>query len=241
MKHLLPLVTFLFFSLTLFSQDTIYFNKDWEIVSPEQAAYFRVDRKISSEKADLQQTTYFINGQIKASKSFRIKNDKKVPEGEHKNWYDNGQLWYTENYKNGKRDGELLAFWEDGSKRRHDYYKKGKLKSGRVWNRQGREEEHFPVMVPASFPGGQEALAGFLKEHLPVPDSQQTGTEVRLLVKIRINKEGNIDEIKSIEGAPHWYNAVTISTLSRMPKWNPGSFMGDPINVWFSLPVIFRK
>lgn len=240
MKRLLLLILLFTSSISL-AQDTIYFDTAWKESLLKEASYYRIDEQPTSGKADLERRTYNINGQIKSFRSFKIKDDKKILEGEQKTWYDNGQLWYTENYRKGERHGELVAFWEDGSKRRHDFYKKGKLKSGKVWNRKGEEQEHFPVMVPASFPGGQKALAEYLKKNLPVPESQKRGTEVRLLVNIRINKEGFIDEIQSIEGAPHWYNAVTISTLSKMPRWNPGKFMGDPVNIWFRLPLTFRK
>lgn len=240
MKKFLLLILLSSSSISI-AQDTIYFDTAWKESLLQEASYYRVDEKPLSGKVDLETRTYSIDGQIKSLRSYRIEDDKKILEGEQKTWYDNGQLWYTENYRKGERHGELIAYWEDGSKRRLDVYKKGKLKSGNVWNRQGKEEEHFPVMIPASYPGGQRALAEFLRANLPVPDSQKKGTEVRLLVNLRINKEGLVDNIELIEGAPHWYNAVTITTLSNMPRWNPGKFMGEPVNVHFRLPVIFRK
>lgn len=246
LPYSLQMKTLLFFymlclSSGLLAQDTIFLNSQWEESLPQEAAYYRIDKKVSSGRADLEQSTYFIIGQIKSLRSFDTRNDKKVLEGDQSTWYSNGQLWYTENYRKGERDGELLAFWEDGSKRRRDVYKKGKLITGRTWNEKGEEVAHFPVMVPASFPGGQKALAAYLRKMLPVPDSQKEGTEVRLLVSITINKNGHLNKIELVEGAPHWYNAMAISALSRMPRWNPGKFMGEPVRVRYALPVIFRK
>lgn len=240
MKRLLFLC-FLIFSTYSFSQDTLYLDLDYNKTKPENAVYFRIEDRNSSGDQDLIRTTYRINGEIMNERSFVEKGDKLTLHGLQKTWYDNGQLYYQETYKKGERHGDLIAYWEDGSRRRHDTFKKGKLKSGKIWNRKGEEEKHFPVMISAEFPGGEKAIADYLRKSLPIPETQKSGTEVRLLVRIRISKDGFVDKIDIIEGAPHWYNAVTTNALLNMPQWKPGYFMGDPVNVWYTLPVTFRK
>ncbi len=232
---------FLFFIAFTNAQDTIYLDQDFKETIADNAAFYRIEQRNAAGDPDIIRSTYRIDGQITRQRSFVEKKKDLILYGLQKTWYDNGQLFYTETYKKGERHGELIAFWEDGSKRRHDIYKKGKLKSGTVWNERGEEEEHFPVMIPAEFPGGQKAISEYLRDNLPVPEAQQASTVVRMRVKIRIGKEGQIDKIEIIEGAPHYYNAVLTQTLINMPKWNPGSFMGDPVNVWYTLPVSFRK
>lgn len=236
----------LFFSLLIsstfsFSQDTIYLDSDYKEVLPVNAVYFQVEDRTAPGEQDLLTSLFRINGEIMKQRSFLEKGKKTILHGLQKTWYDNGQLFYQETYKNGKRHGDLMAYWEDSSRRRHDTFKNGKLKSGKIWNRKGQEEEHYPVMISAEFPGGQKGIADYLRKSLPIPETQKSGTEVRLLVRIRIGKDGFIDQIDIIEGAPHWYNAVTTSALLNMPQWKPGYFMGDPVNVWYTLPVTFRK
>lgn len=240
MKKLL-FFSFLISSTFSFSQDTIYLNTDYKETLPGNAIYFQVEERPSSGEQDLVTTLYRISGDIVKQRSFWNKGNKLTMHGLQKTWYDNGQLFYQETYKNGKRHGDLIAYWEDGSRRRHDTFKNGKLKSGKVWNRKGQVEEHYPVMIPAEFPGGQKAITEFLKENLPVPDTQKANTVVKTRVRIKIGTDGYIQEIKVVEGAPHYYNAILTQTLLNMPKWNPGSFMGEPINVWYTLPVNFTK
>lgn len=236
-------LSFCFFFILTFThaQDTLYLDKEYQEVEPVNAQYYRIDERKGPEGKDITRKTYWIHKQIKSERSLKEKKGQLIPQGLQRFWYEDGQLYYTENFQKGKRHGDLIAFWQDGSKRRHDHFKKGKLKSGKVWNRQGEEVDHFPVMIPASFPGGQKAIAAYLKANLPLPESQKTGTEVRVVVSIRINKEGYISKIDIIDGAPHWYNAVTINALSNMPRWNPGKHMGEPVNVKFTLPITFRK
>ena len=240
MKRLL-FFSFLISSTYTFSQDTIYLDLDYKETQPRNAIYFQVEDRPASGEQDLVTTLYRTNGDIVKQRSFSEKGSKLTLHGLQKTWYDNGQLYYQETYKKGKRHGDLVAYWEDGSRRRHDTFKNGKLKSGKIWNRKGEEEEHYPVMIPAEFPGGKEAIADYLRKSLPVPETQKANTEVRMLVKILVGTDGYIRNIDIIEGAPHWYNAVTTTALINMPKWKPGSFMGEPINVWYTLPVTFRK
>ena len=91
------------------------------------------------------------------------------------------------------------------------------------------------------FPGGQQALQEYLKEKLPHNPQQPKSTEVRLVVSIIIDKEGKARVRKIIEEAPFWYIATTTAVIENMPAWKPGEYMGEPINVFYALPLTFRK
>ena len=51
--------------------------------------------------------------------------DKK--DGENIHYWENGQLWVKENYKDGKKDGETLVYNENGQFEKTKIYKDGKL------------------------------------------------------------------------------------------------------------------
>ena len=53
-----------------------------------------------------------------------FKNGKK--DGSWIGYYDNGQLWYKENYKNGKKDGFWIEYWDDGQLMYKGNHKNGK-------------------------------------------------------------------------------------------------------------------
>ena len=44
-------------------------------------------------------------------------------DGEHKQWYENGQLKYEYNYKDGKEDGLFTRWYENGQKSSEYGYK----------------------------------------------------------------------------------------------------------------------
>jgi len=63
------------------------------------------------------------------------------PEGEFKNWYEDGQLWEHYHYINGELEGEFKNWYEDGQLCEHCHYVnsllEGEFKSwrgnGRLW------------------------------------------------------------------------------------------------------------
>lgn len=237
---------FTFFALLSFTflsaQEKIFMNEKYEVVKDSSlATFYKIEEKISAGDAEVLRKTYRINGQISAEQYFSMKKGKTVNEGRHRFWYESGEPFYELEYKNGERHGELVAWWKDGSKRRHDFYKNDKFKSGTVWNEQGEETEHFLYYVPASFPGGNDQIPKYLTDNLPVPEKQKTGTTVKVAVIFTINKEGIINNVQIIEGAPHWYNSVTTQVLTNMPRWTPAMWFGEPVPSSFGLPVSFRK
>lgn len=237
-------ILFLFLIMTtpiFHAQDTLYLNEKYKETTPEEAIYYRIDDRNTPGDQDLIRRTFYKNGNLKSETPYHEKKEKLIPTGIWKFYYENGQLFYSQPYKKGERNGELVAFWEDGSKRRHDVYKKGKLQSGKVWNIEGEEIEHYPVLVPARFPGGKYALNDYLRDNIPHNPSQPDNTEVRVVISLLITKDGSVEILEVVEEAPQWYIAVTINTLKNMPKWEPGRFMGDPINVKYALPVTFKK
>ncbi len=242
MKNFYPGLIFMFISISAFSQDTIYLDKNYsDLDSKENAKYYKIITPASEKDTEFLRITYFIDGQKKAEQYYNIKNDKPVFEGLHKHWYETGELFYQLPYKNGKKHGELLAYWKNGGKRRRDTFKRDQLKEGKVWNEKGEETPYFEHHIPASFPGGREELYAFLKKNINIPQEQKQGVSVRVVLRFTINPEGDLSEIQIVEGAPHRYNAESVRVLSKMPRWTPTKRFGDPIATRYTLPIIFQK
>lgn len=239
--RLASIYCFLMCFLPVQAQDTLFLNKDYKETDRSEAFFYRIDDRTTPGDHDLIRKTFWINGNPKSEIPFLEKKDDLTQNGLARFWYENGQLHYSQEYKKGERHGELVAFWENGRKRRHDFFKKGKFRSGKVWNEQGVEIEHFPVMVPAMFPGGQQALQDYLKERLPVNANQPKNTEVRFVVPFLVDKKGKIQVLEVKEQVPEWYLITSKLVLENMPAWNPGKHMGEPVKVFYALPLTFRK
>ena len=237
MKNLYLSLVFTVISFSAFAQDTIYMDKHYkELDTKEGAEYFKIITS-NHKNADFLRTTYCIHGTKKREQSYDVKGDKEVYEGLHKHYYESGELFYTLEYKRGKKHGELIAYWKNGQKRRHDIFKRDKLKEGTVWNKNGEEIEYFDHLIHPVFPGGPKALNKYLIENIKVPEYHNT--RQRVVVSFTIGKDGKTKDIKIVEKAPAEYMVEAYRVVKEMPIWKPGKLFGKRVNVCYSLPLVF--
>lgn len=91
------------------------------------------------------------------------------------------------------------------------------------------------------FPGGEEALAAFLKQNLHYPEEalrqQKSGT---VFVGFNIDEKGKLSdfEVKS-RRIGFGLEEEALRVLKLMPEWEPGLQNGKPSAVRFNLPVRF--
>ena len=61
-----------------------------------------------------------------------------------------------------------------------------------------------------------------------------------MLVQIVIGKDGNVSNIKILEGASAWLDAEAIRVVRGMPKWEPGNRTDKPLPIEYTFPITFR-
>ena len=239
MKNLYLSLIFTAISFSAFAQDTIYMDSKYqELDTKEGAKYFKIITPTPDKDYEFLRTTYFVDGTKKAEQSYDLKDEKKVYEGLHKHYYESGELFHSVEFKKGKMHGELVAYWKNGIKRRHDYFKRNKLKKGKVWNESGEEIEYFHFQIPPEFPGGQKALKKYLVENIKIPTYHNSMQ--RVVVRFTIDTDGNTTNIKIEEKAPAEYMVEAYRVVDEMPKWKPGKRFGEEVNVSYGLPLVFQ-
>ena len=91
------------------------------------------------------------------------------------------------------------------------------------------------------FPGGQEGLMRYLAKNIKYPTmAQQNKEQGKVLVQIVIGKDGNVSNIKILEGVSAWLDAEAIRVVRGMPKWEPGKQNGQAVAVEYTFPITFR-
>ena len=91
------------------------------------------------------------------------------------------------------------------------------------------------------FPGGQKALMEFLKSNLVYPKAaQDSSIQGRVIVKFTVEKDGSITDVEVVRGVHPALDEEAVRVVSMMPKWKPGTQMGDTVRTKFTLPIIFR-
>lgn len=91
------------------------------------------------------------------------------------------------------------------------------------------------------FPGGQKALMEFLKSNLVYPKAaRDSSIQGRVIVKFTVEKDGSITDVEVVRGVHPALDEEAVRVVSMMPKWKPGTQMGDTVRTKFTLPVLFK-
>lgn len=236
-KHTSLLLTLSLFTIfSAKSQDTIYYDtKGEKVATKELAKEFKIVTYGEQKGIEATERTYTSSGEIKAE-SFYTDYEDKIRVGLKTTWYDNGKIRTETNYHKGKWHGDYISYWPNGSMRRKDHYKKGDFKNGKVWDSTGVQVEFYPMMERPQFPGGQEALAKFLKANVKNPNKKRG----RILVKFVIDKTGEVIRTEIMKSDLPELNEEALRIVASMPRWTPGKHEGEPVKVFFALPLVFQ-
>jgi protein TonB len=101
--------------------------------------------------------------------------------------------------------------------------------------------ETLPLEVMPEFPGGEAALAAFIKKEVKYPKkAKRAGIEGQVVIRFVVDKDGSVSDAKVAKGVDPLLDAEALRAVQAMPKWTPGKLNGKPVKVQFNLPVRFR-
>ena len=105
------------------------------------------------------------------------------------------------------------------------------------------EDKVYQVCEKApEFPGGMDAMMKYLYENIKYPaEAEAAGKDGRATVQFIVKKDGSIGNVEIIRSSgDNSLDTEAIRVIASMPKWNPGTQGGKPVNVKFTLPVVFK-
>lgn len=89
--------------------------------------------------------------------------------------------------------------------------------------------------------GGMPGLMKYLSANIRYPEAaHKAGTQGRVTVQFVVGKDGSIGNVSILRGVDPALDAEAIRVISGMPKWKPGTQKGEPVNVRYTVPVMFR-
>lgn len=156
-------------------------------------------------------------------------------------WYENGQLHVRDHWLHGKRNGELVTYYKDGTLRRQEQFVEDKSKQGQCFNAQGELVPYFPYEIMPEYPGGFNALLQQLAKTTRYPEQairQKVGG--RVLVSFFVDTTGTVQDVtlaKSVHPLLDEEAMRVIKSISA--KWQPGTQDGTPVTVRYTLPLTF--
>ena len=91
------------------------------------------------------------------------------------------------------------------------------------------------------FPGGQTELMKFLNKNLRYPPAaRENGIEGRVVVQFVVDETGNISDLQVLRDIGGGCAEEAVRVVKQMPNWKPGKQNGNPVKVYYKLPVTFK-
>ncbi len=160
--------------------------------------------------------------------------------GNNKKYYDNGQLKEESNYNMDKLSGNRTMFYKNGNAALKEVYDEGKKVAGSYFDIEGKETNNLSVIKPPSFPGGMQAFYQFLGQEIKYPPTaKKNGIAGTVKLSFKVMTDGRLDDIKVIESPDDELSREAIRVLRYNRKWIPGTELGEPINMQYTVPIKF--
>ncbi len=107
----------------------------------------------------------------------------------------------------------------------------------------GQKEE--PVLdaaeVMPEFPGGGKAFFEFIARNLQYPqEAIDRQIEGRVILQFVVDKQGKISDIQVLRGVTPELDQAAIDVMRTLPDWKPGMQDGKPVNVKYTMPIVFK-
>lgn len=95
--------------------------------------------------------------------------------------------------------------------------------------------------VMPQYPGGTEAMMGFIQSNLRYPASAiEQKVEGISMIRFVVNKSGAVTNITVFRSLSPECDAEAIRVIKLMPVWTPASTKGKPVEVYYTLPFKFK-
>lgn len=249
----LALLSFLFFSLSFFSQETendmdLLSDTTWlnasrkKIQNKDSAVYFAILSKENPESQKVVGKTYFVSGQIQEVVNYSGLKPKTI-DGKYQIYAENGQLLYDADYKNGKRHGQLLTFWKNGTPKRIDNYRDGEFIDGTCFDVNGKEIKHFPYLIKPKYKYGEKALLRYLLKNTFYPPELSNIVGGRVFVSFVVDVEGNVVDVELLKTSLiDAFDEEALRVVRNIPKGSfiPGKRDGENVRFRYRMPINFK-
>lgn len=103
------------------------------------------------------------------------------------------------------------------------------------------EQVFVSVEQMPKFPGGDAELMKYIQEHLRYPTmAAENNIQGKVVVQFVVTKNGSVGEVKVIRSRDQDLDKEAVRVVKSLPNFIPGRMNGQPVNVWYTLPINFK-
>ncbi|WP_165021404.1 MULTISPECIES: energy transducer TonB [unclassified Dysgonomonas] len=98
----------------------------------------------------------------------------------------------------------------------------------------------FAEIMP-QFPGGANEMYKYINQTLKYPViAQETNTQGKVIIRFVVGKNGEISDVTVLRGFDPSCDKEAVRVVKSMPRWIAGKQNGNPVQVYFTLPITFQ-
>ena len=106
-------------------------------------------------------------------------------------------------------------------------------------------EDQLPPFVMVEqmpqFPGGESAMMQYIGTNLKYPESAaKENIEGRVILRFVVTKTGDITDVSVLRGLDSRCDEEAMRVVRAMPKWTPGKQGGKDVDVYYTLPILYK-
>ena len=91
------------------------------------------------------------------------------------------------------------------------------------------------------FPGGEAALMRYVASHMKYPPmAEEQGIQGTCIVQFVVTSTGYIGEVKVVRSLSPDCDNEAKRVVRSLPRFTHGKQNGQPVNVWYTLPLTFK-
>lgn len=161
-------------------------------------------------------------------------------------YYLTGELFMTGTFTSLKpeaREGDFIWYYKGGQKKKMFSYENRVRIKTKYWDMNGNEmkpEKDMTEKMP-EFPKGEKALMEYLLKNLKYPQSASINkVQGKVVVKFIVDESGIVRDAVVIKSVHPALDAEALRVVNHMPIWKPGISEGQPVSVFFTMPVVFK-
>ena len=91
------------------------------------------------------------------------------------------------------------------------------------------------------FPGGEKKLLEFISKQLKYPvTAQDIDLQGQVICRILVSKTGKVEKCEVLRSLERTCDIEALRVLKSLPGFIRGKLKGKNVNVWYTIPVVFR-
>lgn len=103
------------------------------------------------------------------------------------------------------------------------------------------DDIYTEVEQAPSFPGGNDALARYLRNNLKYPTiAVENKIKGKVIVGFVVERDGSVSKVRIVRGVDPSLDKEAARVVRAMPKWSPGIQKGRTVRVKYTLPITFN-